>query len=479
MRRAPMILMLLLLGLRMHAAEVRVFAAVSLTDAMEEIADGWEKRSGHRVIFNFGASSMLARQLEAGAPADLFISADEAQMDRLENSGRLAKGPRVRFLSNTLVIIVPVSGGKTIVTPRDLTAPEIESIAIAEPSSVPAGVYARQYLEYAGLWSAVAPKIIPVENVRAALAAVEAGNVDAAIVYRTDARISQRVRVADEITFGPAISYPFALLAEAPQPAAAALLLTHLRSPEAMSVFARHGFVVPSKAAGVPHARKRSPVGPVLFLTLRTAALSTLLILPPGLAIAWLLARYRWRGKSLLETLVALPLVMPPVATGLILLRLLGRRGVLGEWIHSTFGSDIVFTWKAIVVAMMVMSFPLFVRAARVAFEQVDPRLEQIARTLGAGDWRVFFTITLPLAARGIVSGMLLAFARGVGEFGATILVAGNIPGETSTLSLTIYNLVQLGRDDEAFRLLGISVAIAFAAVWTAEAFLRRSADRR
>jgi molybdate transport system permease protein len=217
-------------------------------------------------------------------------------------------------------------------------------------------------------------------------------------------------------------------------------------------------------------------VSDILSLTLRTAALATLLILPPGLAIAWLLARKAWPGKSLVETLVALPLVMPPVATGLILLELLGRRGPIGGWLHRTFAIDIVFTWRAVVAAMMVMSFPLLVRAARVAFEEVEPRLEQIARTLGAREARVFATITLPLAARGIASGMLLAFARAIGEFGATVLVAGNIPGRTTTLSLAIYNLVQLGRDDEAFRLLGVAVLIAFAAVWTTEAFLRRRA---
>ena len=217
----------------------------------------------------------------------------------------------------------------------------------------------------------------------------------------------------------------------------------------------------------------------ILSLTLRTAALSTLVIVPPGLAVAWLLARRRWRGKSLVETLVALPLVMPPVATGLILLQLLGRRGPIGGWLHRAFGVDVVFTWRAVVTAMAVMSFPLLVRAARVAFEEVDPRLEQIARTLGAGDVRVFFTITMPLAARGIVSGMLLAFARAIGEFGATILVAGNIPGRTTTLSLAIYNFVQLGQDADAFRLLAIAVVIAFLAVWTAEAFLRRAHEPR
>ncbi|HEX8253150.1 MAG TPA: molybdate ABC transporter permease subunit [Thermoanaerobaculia bacterium] len=217
----------------------------------------------------------------------------------------------------------------------------------------------------------------------------------------------------------------------------------------------------------------------VLSLTLRTAALATLLIVPPGLAVAWLLARRNWRGKSLLETLVALPLVMPPVATGLILLELLGRRGAVGGFLHRTFDFDVVFTWRAVVIAMMVMSFPLLVRSARVAFEEVSPRFEELARTLGANERRVFFTITIPLAARGIVAGMLLAFARAVGEFGATILVAGNIPGRTTTLAVAIYDRVQLGRDEEAFQLLAVAVAIAFIAVWIAETYLGRSRERR
>lgn len=211
----------------------------------------------------------------------------------------------------------------------------------------------------------------------------------------------------------------------------------------------------------------------IVGLTVRTAGMATLLILPPGLLLAWLLARKSWRGKSLVETLVALPLVMPPVATGLILLKVVGRRGPIGSFLYETLGIDVVFTWRAVVLAMAVMAFPLLVRSARVAFEGVPHRLEQIARTLGARERRVFLTITLPLAARGILGGTLLAFARALGEFGATILVAGNIPGRTSTLSLAIYQFVQLGQDDDAFRLLAVSVAIAFAAVWLSEWFLR------
>jgi len=215
----------------------------------------------------------------------------------------------------------------------------------------------------------------------------------------------------------------------------------------------------------------------VLRLTVVLAALSNLSILAPGLALAWVLARGDWPAKSLVETIVTLPLAMPPVATGLILLKLLGRRGVIGKYLHESLHFDIAFTWRAVVIAMAVMSFPLLVRTCRTAFAQVDPRLEQIARTLGASDPRVFFTITLPLARRGVVAGSLLAFARALGEFGATIMVAGNIPGRTSTLPLAIYHLVQLGQDAQAYRMMLISILITFAAVWLGERLVPRGKE--
>jgi len=212
----------------------------------------------------------------------------------------------------------------------------------------------------------------------------------------------------------------------------------------------------------------------IVWFTAWVSALSTVMILPFGLALAWALARHDWPGKSIVETLISLPLVMPPVATGLILLQLFGRRGPIGAFLHDKLNLDVIFTWRAVLLALAVMSLPLLVRSARVAFEGVNPRLEQIARTLGAGNWRVFFTISVPLAARGIVAGMILAFARALGEYGATIMIAGNIPGKTSTLSLAIFQNVQLGADANAFRLLGVSVALAFAAVWTSELLLRK-----
>lgn len=212
----------------------------------------------------------------------------------------------------------------------------------------------------------------------------------------------------------------------------------------------------------------------VIWFTTWVSALSVGLIIPPGLLMAWLLARFRWPGKSLVETVVALPLVMPPVATGLILLKLLGRHGPVGGWVHRTFEADIVFTRSAVLIALGVMSFPLLVRAARTAFEEVPVRLEGIARTLGRSPWSVFWTITLPLARRGLAAGIVLAFARALGEFGATIMVAGFIEGKTTTLSLAIYQSVQTGDDSHALRLLAVCIVMAFLALWISETLSRR-----
>ena len=212
----------------------------------------------------------------------------------------------------------------------------------------------------------------------------------------------------------------------------------------------------------------------IILFTVGMAALSTAVILPLGIALAWLLARPDWPGKHWLETLVTLPLVLPPVATGLILLKLFGRRGWIGGFLERAFGIEIIFTWRAVVLALSVMSLPLLVRSARTAFEEVNPRLEAVAATLGAGPWRVFFRISLPLAMRGILSGTLLAFARALGEFGATIMIAGNIPGRTQTLSLALYQSVQLGNDDHAMLLAAVSAVIALGAVSLAGGAWRR-----
>ena len=210
----------------------------------------------------------------------------------------------------------------------------------------------------------------------------------------------------------------------------------------------------------------------ITLFSLSVGLASTLLILPFGIGFAWLFARKEWPLKSVLETIVLLPLVMPPVSTGLILLKIFGRRSAIGNWLYER-GIEIVFNWKGVLIAMAVMSFPLLVRSVRTSFAEVNPRLEQIAATLGASPLKIFFVITIPLAYKGIVAGALLAFSRALGEFGATILLAGNIPGQTQTLSLAIYNYVQLGKDSDAYVLLSITVGLAFLFVWSSEWLLR------
>lgn len=210
----------------------------------------------------------------------------------------------------------------------------------------------------------------------------------------------------------------------------------------------------------------------ITFFSIAVGLASAILILPFGIGLAWLFARKEWPLKSVVETIALLPLVMPPVSTGLILLKIFGRRSPLGQWLYER-GVEIVFNWKGVLIAMSVMSFPLLVRSVRTSFAEVDLRLEQIAATLGASPLRIFLMITIPLAYKGIIAGALLAFSRALGEFGATILLAGNIPGKTQTLSLAIYNFVQLGQDSEAYTLLGITVALAFLFVWCSEWLLR------
>jgi len=234
----------------LSAAKINVFAAASLTESLKEIAAAYEKQSGDKVVFNFGASSFLARQIEEGAPADIFFSADEARMDGLDRKALIVKETRKSRLSNSLVIVVASEEGAAVETPKDLATGKVKRLALAEPRTVPAGIYAREYLQGQNLWPGVEAKVIPTENVRAALAAVEAGNAQAGIVYKTDANISKKVKVAYEVPAkeGPAISYPMALVTESKEPGASRKFLNHLESAEAGKVFEKFGFIVQNPA---------------------------------------------------------------------------------------------------------------------------------------------------------------------------------------------------------------------------------------
>lgn len=191
-------------------------------------------------------------------------------------------------------------------------------------------------------------------------------------------------------------------------------------------------------------------VGVALWLSLKVAGLATLLNIVLGTAAGFVLARWRFAGRDVLDTVLTLPMVMPPTVLGYYLLVLLGRNGPIGGWLQNTFGINLIFTWQGAVIAAMVVTFPLVFKPARAAFEGVSPQLEQAARVLGLRERSVFFRVSLPLAWRGILAGVLLAFARALGEFGATLMVAGSIPGKTQTLSIAVYEAVQAGQDDIA-----------------------------
>ena len=203
-----------------------------------------------------------------------------------------------------------------------------------------------------------------------------------------------------------------------------------------------------------------------LWLSLRVAALATVFVVAAGVALEWLLARKRFFGREALDALVSLPLVLPPTVLGYYLLVVLGRGGPVGRAYEALVGGQLVFTWRGAVVAAAAGALPLMVKTARASFAAVDPQLEDAARTLGQTEWQVFRRVTLPLAARGVAAGAMLAFARALGDFGATLMVAGNIPGRTQTAAIAIYDATQAGRETEAAALVLLLSAAAFAVLY-------------
>lgn len=255
--RKTSLLLLLALGLAPGSAhvgaaapvvELNVYAAASLTDALQEIATAYQKAAGVKISLNLGASSALARQIEERAPADVFLSADEAKMNELEKNGLVLKGTRRSLLSNTLVIVVPADSHLKLASARDLVGPQVKAISLCEPQTVPAGIYAQEYLRKVHVWDSVVKKLVPTENVRAALAAVESGNVEAGIVFKTDARISKKVKIALEIPAaeGPAISYPVAVLSNSSKAEAARRFVSYLESAPGIEIFRKYGFLIRS-----------------------------------------------------------------------------------------------------------------------------------------------------------------------------------------------------------------------------------------
>jgi molybdate transport system permease protein len=471
-----------------NGTEVVLFAASSTVRVCEQIAQSFKERSGTNVTIYSGSSTALAEQIARGAPADVFLAANYECVTPLLDHGLVRQV--AGYLSNRLVVIVR-KDHPTQITATDLARDGVRRVALANPESVPAGIYARQALVALDLWDHVRPKLVVAGDVRKAALLVARGEADAGIVYQSDAIRDESVRIAtvlDERLHQP-VSYPLVLLERATTRLEAVQLYAYFFSDAARTTFQSAGFLPPVALPSAP-ARPRSGrestesrawllsyvERQAIWLSIRVASVAVLIALPIGIAFGYLLARKEFPGKTALETVLNVTLVLPPVVTGYLLLLLVGNQGLVGRWLVRWFGGSIAFTWWAAVLAAVVVSVPLMVRAIRLAFARVDPRLEQAARSLGARPWDAFFTISLPLARHGVIAGAVLAFARSLGEFGATIMVAGSVPGRTQTIALAVYALAdQPGGLADCWRLVLISILLAAAAIAASEVLERRA----
>ncbi len=468
-----------------------VLAAASLTDVLPRVAEIWEREGGLPVRFSFDATSRLAPQTLQGAPADLFFSADEAWMEWVAERDGLLPGTREDLLENELVVVVPAHGSFSPERPADLEDPAIHHLALAG-ENVPAGRYAQAALESSGVWRALERRVIRAGNVRGALEWVALGEAEAGIVYRTDAQAEARVRVAFSFAPGthPPIVYPVAVLRRAPLPRVARAFLAFCRSQAAGAIFREEGFDLlggpgapsplpggadeaPGREEGVGSAPLPSPWS-AIRLSFIVAIVATMVGFAPAVWLGWTLARREFFGKSVLATVILVPLVLPPVVTGFLLLSLLGAQSPLGAWL-AAIGLPVPFTLLGAILAAFAVGLPLYVVSVRNAFQTVDPAYEEVSWTLGRRPGPTFLRVTFPLALPGIVAGAVLAFARALGEFGATVVLAGNVEGSTRTIALAVYTLLESPRGRSAIWLLvGASVLLSLLALLGYEILSRR-----
>lgn len=466
-------------GLPQEPEPLVVLAASSLQDVLPAVAEAWQGSRDAPVRFSFDATSRLAPQVFRGAPADVFISADLDWMGWLEERRSVVPASVRPILTNRLVLAVP-SGAFVPLDPQDLEDPRVGRIALAG-EDVPVGRYARAALELAGVWERIQDRVIRGGSARGTLEWVARHEADAGVVYRTDALAASRVRIAFEFPSDgyPQVVYPGAVAAGSGNPRSADAFLDFLGGPEAQAIFARSGFgpadalQADAAAPGAPERRFTLSPASAVRLSLFVAFGAVLLGLVPAVAVGWVLARSDFFGKTFVSMVFMAPLVIPPVVTGFLLLAVLGRQSVVGGFLDA-IGLPVPFTILGATLAALVVGFPLYVMAVRGAFESVDRRYEEVSWTLGVPRAPTFRRISLPLALPGIAAGSVLAFARALGEFGATVVLAGNLEGETRTIALAIYSLLEspTGRG-AAWTLAVASVVLSFVALFGFESLSR------
>ena len=452
---------------------LRVLAASSLQDVLPIVARAWRTAGGVPVRFSFDATSRLAPQILRGAPADVFISADDLWMRWLEERGGV-EGASIRpVATNQLVFVVPRGGSDPPRDPGSIAGADLTRIALAG-ENVPAGRYAREALESVGAWSSIEPRVVRGGSVRGTLEWVARAEADGGIVYRTDALAEDRVSLAFafEGEDYPAPTYPGAVTARSENRETAEAFLDFMGSTEAVAVLSASGFGPASEGAEITQVpssalEASSALDPwsAVRLSLLVAFSAVLLGLVPAVAMGWVLARRDFLGKSFVSMIVMAPLVVPPVVTGFLLLSVLGRESALGGLL-AAMGLPIPFTLLGATLAALVVGFPLYVMAIRAVFDTVDRRFEEVSWTLGVPKAPTFRRISLPLALPGIAAGAVLAFARALGEFGATVVLAGNMEGETRTIALAVYSLLESPSGQSATWILVIaSVMLSFGAL--------------
>lgn len=479
---------------RTPATGLLVLAASSLTDVLPAISG--EATGAATVRFSFDATSRLAPQIAGGAPADVFVSADVAWMRWLAERGAVDPAAARVVAGNELVVVVP-RGRTPPSTPADLS--NVRRIAIAG-ENVPAGRYARAALLDAGLTgtgtATGSVEVLTGGSVRSVLEWVARGEVGAGVVYRTDAIVEPAVEIG--FAFGPGshppIEYWAAPIRSSARAAEASAFVEALRGEGARARFAAAGFSPPSDptalledattaqssatSTATAAAAPLPSVASAIRLSLLVALLATAAGLVPAIGLGWLLARREFRGKSIVSTMVLAPLVIPPVVTGFLLLTVLGTQGPVGG-VLDALGVPIPFTIVGAAIAALVVGLPLYVLSVRGAFEAIDPQYEELSWTLGVPPRTTFLRVSLPLALPGIAAGAILAFARSLGEFGATIVLAGNVEGDTRTIALAVYTLLESPTGREAtWTLVGASVTLSLLALLGYEALSRRQRRR-
>lgn len=464
-----------------------VFAAAGTTAALQQIAAVYEAKTGLKVMLNLGSSSTLAKQITAGADFDLYISANSEWMDVVEEEKLIDPDTRQDILCDRLALITSTEDAADF---ENLTIEQIllnttGPIAFGDPMHVPVGLYAKEALQAMDCWADIEERIIPALSVRAAQQLVETGQCQLGIVYQAGAAQSDKIQILS--LFDESLHTPIRFsVAAGLNSTNGRALLEFMRSPRAEQIFTNAGFTVSSYA--VPALEIRNNIPPsfntpafgvnewqALWISVKVAAACVLIVAAPGILLGYILASKSFPGRSLVNACVHLPLVIPPVVTGYLALVFLGKNSLVGGFLDKRFGISFAFNFLGAVLVAAIMGFPLLVRSVKTAVEMIDYRYRYAANTLGAGRVRTFFTITLPLAAPGILAGLVLAFARSLGEFGATAVFVGNIPGKTQTLSLAIYTFMQVpGAESSAMRLVIISLILSFTAILFSEILLKR-----